>query len=153
PSDIERLIQALPADDVQVVITARNLVRVVPSHWQSKIRDGWPTPWTVFANAVCQDPSVAGADGGGVLRVPDGDETMHEWFWRRHDLAGISARWTQQLPTASVTVVTVPTSRQLGDVLAQRFGEVVGVDMSGLTQPQGSNPSLGAHSAELLRRL
>lgn len=152
--DIRRLVEALPAEEIRVVITARNLVRVVPSHWQSKIKDGRTETWKEFASAVCSDEpapplmrGTAAADGAAPA------ETLSSWFWRRHDVAAIIRRWSEVVPVEQTTLVTVSLAGHDPDLFVRRFGAVVGVDLTNLTQPETSNPSLGAHSAELLRRL
>jgi hypothetical protein len=77
----------------------------------------------------------------------------HTWFWRRHDVPSIVARWATVLPAGQITLVTVPRETSELETVAARFGSVAGVDLVGLDQPDRRNPSLGAHSAELLRRL
>ena len=133
-----RLVAALPADEVRVVITARDPARVVPSHWQTTIKNGKTWSWSQFAASVCGD----------------GADATHEWFWRRHDLAGVVRRWAKVVPVERITLVTVPDLTDGASDVSARFGAAIGVDLRGLEQPaEPRNPSLGAHSVELLRRL
>lgn len=144
---IRRLVQAFPPEmEIHVVITARDLVRVIPSHWQSKMKDGRTETWSEFAASVCADPEPRGPAAVET-------ETLHDWFWRRHDVASIISRWSKSVPMERISLVTVPSTAGDPNAVARRFGTVVGVDLTGLTQPQSLNASLGAHSAELLRRL
>lgn len=154
---IRRLVDALPAQELRVVITARDLARVIPSHWQTAIKNGGRQTWTEFAESVCRDdtqPSPQTSDDDAASdrrREPRG---VAERFWRHHDIAAIIRRWRQVVPPERITLVSVPPAGADPDLLAARFGSVVGVTLTGLSQPDPqSNVSLGAHSAELLRRL
>jgi hypothetical protein len=154
-----RLVTALPDGELHVVITARDLARIIPSHWQTTIKNGRTWTWREFAAAVCADGRAetasavdAGDDGEGGTAVEGAD--TNGWFWRRHDLPSIVARWAQLVPIERITLVTVPADSGDVETVAERFGSVVGLDVAGLEQPDTRrNPTLGAHSAELLRRL
>lgn len=155
---VRRLVQALPDAEVRVIITARDLARIIPSHWQTTIKNGKTWSWAEFASSVCADG--AGQDEALPTdeRIGDGHRTdagvTNAWFWRRHDLPVIIARWAQVLPLERITLVTVPADSGDVNTVAARFGSAVGVDASGFEQPDTRrNPSLGAHSVELLRRL
>lgn len=132
------LVDALGRDDVHIVITARDLARVVPSQWQTAVRSQGLRPWRAFVEAVCStEPSPIATK-----------------FWRRQDVAAMVQRWSQQVPLERITVVTVPPQGSEPFVLVERFGAAVGIDMSGLRPPgQLRNATMGAISAELLRRL
>jgi len=147
---------------VHVIVTARDLARIIPSHWQTTVKNGKTWTWSQFASAVCADPaqqvSPLGTDPAGQV---DGDESMddsdpdaHQWFWRRHDLPSIVQRWAGVVPMERITIVTVPADAGEMKTVAVRFGSVLDVDLTALDKPDVSrNPSLGAHSVELLRRL
>ncbi|MEJ7630368.1 MAG: hypothetical protein WKF54_12325 [Nocardioidaceae bacterium] len=141
---ISRLVRAFPSADHHVVVTARDLARVLPSHWQTTIKNGRTWTWSEFASAVCSDEPM-----------PDGAaESAHTWFWQRHDLAAITARWVQVVPAEQVTLVTVPAEPSDPEVVATRFVSVLGLDATGWEHPPTrNNASLGAHSVELMRRL
>jgi hypothetical protein len=154
---IGRLVRALSPADIRVVITARDLGRVLPSYWQTKVRQGSTTEWSDFAAAVCTDvPAVdqplrprASAKG---RHVKTG--RLRDRFWLKHDLVSITDRWKAWVPAERITLVTVPPPGGDRGEVAHRFGTAVGADLVGLSQPTGpSNTSLGAHSVQLLRRL
>lgn len=170
---IRRLVGALPEAEVRVIISARDLARIIPSHWQTTIKNGKTWSWADFASAVCSDGSddaegVAGWDGGDGADDDDAgpeDElsgvetgttvsTTSAWFWRRHDLSVIVTRWAHVVPADHISLVTVPAHSTDVQTMAERFGSAVGVDVVGFEQPDSrGNPSLGAHSVELLRRI
>lgn len=140
-SQIKRLLRGL-TEDVRIVLTARDLSRIIPSHWQTTIKNGKTWTWAEFSTAVC-----AGPEG-------DGTSDAYSWFWRRHDLPLIISRWTSVVPVDRISVVTVPAGVDSLESIASRFGSVVGVGLASMEQPDTrQNPSLGAHSVELLRRI
>lgn len=132
------LLDALGAEHVRIVITVRDLARVVPSQWQTAVRSQGLRSWREFAEAVCSsEPSPIGTK-----------------FWRRQDVAAMVQRWSQRMPLERITVVTVPPPGSEPFLLVERFGTAVGIDMSSFRLPGGlCNSTMGATSAELLRRL
>jgi hypothetical protein len=139
----ERLVKALSPAAVHIVITARDPVRVIPSAWQTAIRNGERTfPWAEFSSAVCSDPTECPPKG------------VHEKYWHQHDVAELVRRWQPLVGGGNVTVVTVPPAGGDREAVACRFGAAIGVQLSGLTPPiSRGNTTLGAHSAELMRRM
>ena len=138
---IRRLVRSLDGE-VHVVLTARDAGRLIPSHWQTTIKNGYTHTWSQFARAICAEDDD-----------PE-SRRLHDWFWKRQDLAAIIGRWQQHVPVERMSVVTVPPPGSDRDEMAHRFGAAVGVDLSGLPQPETwTNVSLGAHSVELMRRL
>jgi hypothetical protein len=158
---VRRLVGVLDPAEVHVVVTLRDLARVIPSHWQTTIKNGRTHEWSDFAAAVCMDSPdeyVAAEAETWAKDPPAGEDSpalrLNRWFWQRHDAPAIVSRWQRFVPPERVTVVTVPLAGGDREAVARRFGSVVGVDLLGLEQPESwSNSSLGAHSAELMRRL
>ena len=142
---IKRLVAGMSPSEVHVVVTARDLGRVIPSHWQTTLKNGGTATWADFASAVCANPQHS----SNVGRHKD----IGSWFWRRHDIPAILTRWQRWVPTEQMTVVTVPPSGNDPYLVAARFWSVLGVDGTGFEQPEFANSSVGAYSAELLRRL
>ena len=137
PQVIERLVAACPTHRVEVVITARDLARSLPSAWQQSIRSG--RTWT-FEEYL-----------EGVMST-EGAAARH--FWVSHGLVNVAKRWTTAAPPERVHIVTVPPPGGDRDLLLQRFFPLVGLDPVTLPRPQArSNESLGAAQVEMLRRL
>lgn len=147
---VGRLVAALAPAEVSVVVTARDPVRVIPSAWQTAIRNGEKTySWREFASAVCSDGATGseGADHSAAAAI-------HRQFWHHHDLAAVLRRWQEFVPPERVTLVTVPPSGGDPEEVARRFGTAIGVDLTGLPQPKSrGNATLGAYSTELVRRV
>lgn len=142
---LEQLVGGLSPAEVEVIVTARDLARVIPSHWQTTLKNGSTTTWPEFAAAVCAVPRQQ----ANVARTKD----TGSWFWRRHDIPAILQRWGEVVPPEQMSVVTVPPTGADPDLVAQRFASVLGIDAGRFERPEYANSSVGAHSAELLRRL
>lgn len=137
PRKIAKLVKALAPAEVRVIVTARDLGRVIPSQWQTGTRNRHTIAWTDYVEQ---------------LRLDDGNETAAA-FWRRQDIAHVIDSWSRQVPLEQITLVTVPGAGSGAALLWERFASVLGVDPAAFAQPPISNPSVGAYSAELLRRL
>lgn len=126
---------AAVADEVHVVVTARDLGRVLPSAWQQRVKMGARQPYRRFL--------------GTVRRGDDGQK-----FWRYQDVPAILALWSPGLPAQQVHLVVVPPPGAPRDELWLRTASVLGVDVAGLdTDARRANDSLGLVEAELLRRV
>ena len=126
---------AAAADEVHVVLTARDLGRVLPSAWQQRVKMGARQPYRRFLATVRRDE--------------DGQK-----FWRYQDVPAILARWSPGLPPERVHLVVVPPSGAAPDELWLRTAAVLGVDVGGLdTVGRRANDSLSLVEAELLRRV
>ncbi len=133
----ERLVQALAPADVRLIITVRDLGRVVPSQWQTGMRNRKTTPWREYVEAICSKEKTA----------------VGSWFWRRQDIPALVRRWRRVVPVDHMTVVTVPPTGSDPALIGQRFAAAVGLDSSSFREPAYTNPSLGTVSAELMRRV
>ncbi|HSS67619.1 MAG TPA: hypothetical protein VLK34_03640 [Nocardioidaceae bacterium] len=132
-----RLVAALAPAEVSVIVTARDIARVIPSQWQTGARNRSTVGWRDYTASLVAD---------------DGNEVA-AGFWRRQDLPAIVAHWAEQVTLDRLTVVTVPPSGVAPAVLGERFAAALGVSADGFEQPPASNPSVGLLSAELLRRV
>lgn len=133
-----QLVAAVSPAEVHILVTARDLARVIPSQWQEGAVNKQTVTWADFAASVCSD------------RPEDADTAGR--FWRRHDLPAIFARWSEAVPVERSTLVTVPQGNP-GTELVARCGTAIGADFSAFHAPEPVHTSLGAHSAELMRRL
>lgn len=122
------------ADEVHVIMTARDLARQLPSAWQQIVKQGDTRSLAQFwAHLSAADP-----EGG---------------FWMHHDIPAILGRWTAGLPAAHVHLVVQPPTPPEG-WLWDRSCALLGVDGSDLDveAPRG-NPSLGVVEVEVMRRM
>jgi hypothetical protein len=142
---IRQIVMGCKPAKLHVVLTARDLARVIPSHWQTTLKNGGTTPWAEFAAAVCAEPTL----DANIARSRD----TGSWFWRRHDIPAIISRWAHFVSPEHITVVTVPPAGGDTSVVGTRFARAIGVSADGFAEPDHDNSSVGAYSAELLRRL
>ncbi len=140
PDQARRAVESLSPAEVHVVYTARDLLRQLPSMWQTRARNGHIETWENFLIGVSQSDA---AKTGPYTRL-----------WQNQDSADICRRWAEALPTERIHVVTVPPSGSSPTVLWQRFATLVGIDPSSCDLEVGqNNTSLGLAEAEVLRRV
>ncbi len=122
--------------ELHLVVTVRDLARQLPSAWQQRVKSRGSIALPAFVDLVR-------SRGEG-----------SEVFWRHHDLVAVLERWATGLPPDRVHVVTAPPPGSAPELLAERFGEVVGVDFTRLhADDLRTNVSLDPVQAEMLRRL
>jgi hypothetical protein len=105
---------SLPA---QVVITARDLVRVIPSQWRTGTENRQTTPWVDFIDALVRD---------------DRSHPAVRWFWRRQDLPLIVRIWSSVVGHDNVTLVTVPPDPVPPHAVLERLPDATDVTADGL---------------------
>lgn len=126
--------------DVHVVVTARDFARQATAEWQEGIKHGRRLTFEQFRTRV-----LAG----------DSETDYARRFRASQDLPAVLSRWGAAVPVDHVHIVTCPPRGTGGDVLWQRFLEVVGVD-AGRFPSAGSdsqNTSLGTDEIDLLRQV
>ena len=125
-------VEQVGADVLHVVVTTRNLVRLIPAAWQESLKIG---------RGHGLDTFVASLDSP--------DDT---WSWPMVDPAHIAGRWARAVSPERIHIVTMPEDPLTRDLLWQRFAETVGFDTAGLDpSPRQANESLGVASARLLQ--
>lgn len=130
---------------VSVVISARDLNRSIPAMWQESVQNGRTWTWQRFHEAVVADrPS---------RKRPAERSLAGAHFWRQQDLSRIAKVWGEVVGPEQVSIVTVPPPGSPRDLLWQRFAAVVGIDAELIEPVQLANESLGAASAQVMRRL
>lgn len=134
-----RMVDDLAPAEVRVVLTARDLVRVIPAAWQEVVQGGQQWTWEQYVDTITSRAGRA---------VPPGRA-----FWRNNDMVAVAGRWAGAVGADGVTVVTVPRSGAPADVLWERYCAAIGTD-PGVVPPDvaAANESLDIASAELLRR-
>lgn len=135
--EIARFVGALAADEVHVLVTARDLSRVLPSLWQESTQNRGTERWPDYLAAAC-DEGV----NPGLKRNID----LHT------DYAAALRRWATVIPRERLHLITVPPASAGPDELWHRFASVIGAQRS-LARPQRSNQTIGAVSAELMVRM
>ncbi|QYJ03463.1 hypothetical protein KUV85_14170 [Nocardioides panacisoli] len=137
--------------EVHLVLTVRDIARVVPALWQTSITSGGITTWERFTTVIRASTRGRGKVGAALARA--GLPTARR-FIEVIDIPRMIEVWTQALPPERVHVIVVPGPDAPPDRLWELFSEVVGIDTATTTEPpEQVNESLGYPSAELVRRV
>lgn len=139
PDGATDLVAAMPGGRADIVITGRDLSRVLPSAYQNNCKNGSHIPAFTFYQEMANER----ADDLGV-------------FWRMHRLPGLVERWQGIAGVDSVTLVTVPRSAPPGELWA-RFvaaaGIAIDVDPAPAVPKAKSNEAISLSEIHLLRAL
>jgi hypothetical protein len=140
PKAILRALASLAPREVEIVVTARDLGRVLPAQWQETVQNHRTWTWPEYLASLREQPGS--------------DPRAARSFWFIHDLPRILGRWLDA-GDAPVTVVTVPPRGAAPDLLWRRFCSAVQIDADRFppTAERGANTSLGVNGAELTRRV
>ncbi|WP_201776566.1 hypothetical protein [Allosalinactinospora lopnorensis] len=114
---VRRVIESLDVADVQVVITARGLGRLLPSAWQQHIRNGRVRDFGAYLDGLA-DLRDRGWD------VVEKEAEAH--LWRAYALGRLAERWASVVGTDRVTLVSNPGSP--AELLWHRFMAAIGLD-------------------------
>lgn len=136
PRGVEMARASLAGHRVQVVLTARDLGRVIPAQWQESVQNGKTWSYRDYLEGVTT-----------------GDESSPAFthFWSKHDWGQILRTWSAVSDDVELTVVTVPPSGAPRDLLWRRFCEATDLDADDFDHGIRVNESLGAASAEVVR--
>jgi len=86
-----------PGTPCEVVITARDLGRILPSAWQQHVRNGRGETYPGYLERLVAERETSDHDGDVVAG-----------FWRAYRIAGLAQRWAGLPGVSRVTVVPVP---------------------------------------------
>jgi len=138
---VRRTVRSFGSAEVHVVVTVRDLARVVPATWQQELTKGRLWSWEDYVAAV-RNPESGPATAGLA-------------FWLRQDLERVLDAWEAHLPRERIHLVTVPPAGSPPDLLLARFAEAVRIDPDWLDlgKPSTGNTSVGLVEAEVLRQL
>ena len=140
PAHVRRMVRAFEPAEVHVIVTVRDLARVIGSMWQQELSKGRTWPWSEFVAAV-RDPE-------------HGPATAGVGFWLRQDLKKVLATWESEVPPERIHVVVVPPAGSPSNRILELFATAADLDVSTLTPASKlGNPSVGVAETELLRRL
>lgn len=135
---VARAARSFDPVEVNVVLTLRDLGRLVPAVWQEQVKNGKDFTMSEFLDQLNRPETHAyGAT-----------------FWRVHDTRLLAGSWQAHVPAERIHLVTVPSGDAAPDELWSRFaslfvGDPQAYDLDGVR----SNPGLGPADAELLRQV
>lgn len=137
---VRRIVRDLEPAEVHIVVTVREVTRVIGSMWQHEVSQGATWPWAEFVSAV-RDPE-------------HGPPTAGVGFWLRYDLRKVLSVWETAVAAERIHVVIVPPEDASPTLLLERFAEATGISATALTRPEKRvNTSVGVAETEMVRRL
>jgi hypothetical protein len=137
-AQVERALAGLRGAEVHIVYTARDLARQIPAAWQEGLKHQDDRSFATFLAAVRD--------------APRWDSPMR--FWRLQALPDVLTRWSRDVPSSRVHLVTVPAPGAPRDELWQRYSTALGIDPAWAPEHTvRENVSLGVAEAALVRRV
>lgn len=126
------------ADKVTVVVTLRNLGKLLPSSWQQYLKYGLTTPYEKWLDDVFANP---------------GASKISPTFWRRHDHGDVLVRWAAAVGAENLNVLVLEDVDRSAQFRA--FAQMLDIPEDVLVSRMDltSNRSMTAAEAELLVRL
>lgn len=132
-----RMIEATGRDRTHVVVTLRNLGRILPSAWQQILKSGFETRYADWLERTLN-------------RAPA--EPKPGTFWNRHRHDEVVERWAALVGPERLTVVVVDESTP--EAIYRDFAALLGLPDDLLLEHRvAANRSMTAPEAEFLRRL
>lgn len=141
PEQAARIVADLQPCRVEVILTVRDLLRVLPSAWQSMVKQGHPWAFEEFTDSV--------------IGTGEADPEPGRRFWQHHDLERLVGSWAPAVGSQNIHLVTVPRSGAPPELLWERYASVIGVvpESYDTEMDKESNFSLSYSDTELMRRL
>jgi hypothetical protein len=137
PHQVAAAVTSLHPCRVEVICTARDLLRNFTAQWQEMTKNYRPWTWEQYVREITHDHP---------------GPTRHH-FWRQQDVPTVLETWLHAIPTGRVHLVTVPPEGSDPELLWKRFCGVLGIDGSDFEPPTRRNESLGVVSTALMRHL
>lgn len=133
---VERILEGLGADRSHVVYVARRIDKVLPSHWQERVKAWTELSFEQFLHQLLEDPEAAQA----------------RRIWPPHDVGAVVDRWAARVGRDRVTVLVADEDDR--DLIPRTFETMLGLPEGLLVPPpERSNTSLSFLEAEAVRRL
>lgn len=134
---IEEVFETVGSRPVHVVLTLRDLARIVPAVWQESSKNQHVEPWPDFLERV----QVLG-------------KGRDRRFWRLQNVSRIVRKWSEYVPGERIHIVTLPPPGAPRARLIERLCAAFGVDTRGLKLDISvANESIGAAEVALLQRI
>jgi hypothetical protein len=138
---VKQAVTALSPAEVHVVLTVRDIARLLPAEWQESVKHRSARSWEDWLGDV-------------IDREASAPDRRQHGFWQVHDTLDILATWSGYVPPQHVHVITAPPRGSNSGQLWRRFAGVLGVDPDSMDLSEArTNESLGLAEIEFLRRL
>lgn len=134
---IDQVLRSLTGYSIHVVISTRDLPRMLASAWQQRIAEGGTRTLESFVDRLRRSR----------------EEGAPNAFWTAHDLPDVLASWSGHLPEDRIHVVTAPPARATGVGIESRYLEAVGIEPEAALDVPQEAEWLALAECEFLRRV
>jgi hypothetical protein len=135
---VDRILDATGAERTHVVLVVRRLDRLLPSHWQERVKARSTLSYDDYLRDVL---------------APDPEGWHSRLLWDPLDIRAVADRWTRRLADRGRFVVVVADEDDR-TVTTRAFETLLGLPQGLLVAPPDpANRSLGFTEAEAIRRL
>ncbi len=139
PPAARRMLDGLASPTVDVIITMRDLGRILPSSWQQHIRNTHTQDYKAYLSRRSRE---RGTESPRDMQ-PLWDTERHQTFWRSYAYGALVRRWQDLVGPEHVRVVTLPKPGAPSNLLWERFRTAV--DAPGLPETPPRLPNFIAN--------
>lgn len=132
PAAAQRMLDGLPATKIDVVITMRDLARILPSSWQQHVRNTHTQSYRRYLERRARERG----DLPPAEMQAMWDAERHQTFWRSYAYGALVRRWQSLVGADHVTVVTLPPKGAPSNLLWDRFRAALAVEALPETAPK-----------------
>ncbi len=132
PAAAQRMLDSLSADSIDVVITMRDLARILPSSWQQHVRNTHTQSYRRYLERRARERG----DLPPAQMQAVWDSERHQTFWRSYAYGALVRRWQALVGAEHVTVVTLPPKGAPSHLLWDRFRAALAIDALPETAPK-----------------
>ena len=132
PAAARRMLDGLSFERVDVVITLRDLGRILPSSWQQHVRNTHTQGYDHYLKRRTRERGKTTP----LERQEAWDTERHQTFWRSYAYGALVRRWQGLVGAAHVTTVTLPPAGAPSHLLWERFRAALDVDALPTTAPR-----------------
>ena len=136
PEAAAEVVEGLGGERVHVVVTLRQLGKVMPSQWQQYVQNGLRMRYADWLDHMFNQPPY---------------DKPTPTFWNRHDQAEQVAKWAAVAGPANVTVIVLDESDR--GMLLRTFEALLDLPTGTLVPDNVSNRSLTLGEVEVIRLL
>jgi hypothetical protein len=131
-----KVVEDLGADRLHIIAVARAYHRLMPSHWQERVKSHERRSYDEWLHELLEG---------------DGSNEVARSFWTSHDVEYMTSRWLDVLPADRFTFVVTDDSDR--DLLPRTFERLLDLPAGLLSPERTTNASLSMNAVELLRRV
>lgn len=148
PAAARAFMDGFQADHIDIVITMRDLGRIIPSSWQQHIRNTHTQDYKAYIKRRARERGT----GTPLEMQATWDDERNQTFWRGYAYGALVRRWQALAGTDRVSIVTLPPSGSPSHLLWDRFRGALNVSALPEVAPKLPNfvANVGSTESEAL---